>query len=275
MEPADRDRLRQACVDGGSSLHGTGLNPGNLGAVVPLALTGMSRSVEHVTVQERADWSVYDSTEITFGQMKFGSPIDEVDAHTDGLSFTSQLFFQEQVWLLGDALNLGVDEVTTELEVIPASADRDVCGRTLRAGTVAAQRWQWTGLCKGVPVVEVETLWTVGEPQPTYWPAPPARVDRHHRRNSVDAGASDDACQFSSRRSTGRACSVSQCGDRDAGGERCRCGVRRRCWFRHDGGSAAESLSRSSLKKIGRHAVSEVQLVDGGAANCAHTGSHG
>ncbi len=171
MEPADRDRLRQACVDGGSSLHGTGLNPGNLGVVVPLALTGMSRTVEHVTVQERADWSVYDSTEITFDQMKFGSPIDEVDAHTDGLRFTSQLF-REQVWLLGDALNLGVDEVTTELETIPASSDRDVCGRTLRAGTVAGQHWQWTGLCKGVPVVEVETLWTVGEPQPKHWPAP-------------------------------------------------------------------------------------------------------
>ena len=171
MEPRDRDRLQQACGAGNSSLHGTGLNPGNLGVVVPLALTGMSRSIEHVRVQERADWSVYDSTEITFDQMHFGSPIDEVDAQSDGLRFTSQLF-QEQVWLLGDALGLNVDEVTTELEVIPASADRDVCGRTLRAGTVAGQRWQWTGRRGGIPVVEVETLWTVGEPQPKQWPTP-------------------------------------------------------------------------------------------------------
>jgi hypothetical protein len=170
-EPHDRDRLHQACVAGDSSLHGTGLNPGNLGVVVPLALTGMSRSIEHVRVQERADWSVYDSTEITFDQMHFGSPLDEVDAQSDGLRFTSQLF-QEQVWLLGDALGLHVDEVTTELEVIPASADRDVCGRTLRAGTVAGQRWQWTGRRGGIPVVEVETQWTVGEPQPKQWPTP-------------------------------------------------------------------------------------------------------
>lgn len=170
-EPHDRDRLHQACIAGNSSLHGTGLNPGNLGVVVPLALTGMSRSIEHVRVQERADWSVYDSTEITFDQMHFGSPLDEVDAQSDGLRFTSQLF-QEQVWLLGDALGLHVDEVTTELEVIPASADRDVCGRTLRAGTVAGQRWQWTGRRGGIPVVEVETLWTVGEPQPKQWPTP-------------------------------------------------------------------------------------------------------
>jgi hypothetical protein len=171
MAPHERARLQQACIEGSSSLHGTGLNPGNLGVVIPLALTGMSRTIEHVRVQERADWSVYDSVEITFDQMHFGSPLDEVDAQTDGLRFTSQLF-QEQVWLLGDALGLGVDEVTTDLEVIPASADRDVCGRTLRAGTVAGQHWRWSGLRNGEAVVEVETLWTVGEPQPKHWPTP-------------------------------------------------------------------------------------------------------
>ncbi len=171
MPPSDRDRLLQACRDGATSLHGTGLNPGNLGVVVPLALTGMSRSIEHVRVQERADWSVYDSTEITFDQMRFGSPPDEVSADTAGLKFTSELF-QQQVWLLGDALRLGVDEVTTDLELLTASKDRDVCGRTLRAGTVAGQHWQWRGLHDGRPVVEVETLWTVGEPQPAHWSTP-------------------------------------------------------------------------------------------------------
>ena len=171
MVAADRDRLQLACTAGNSSLHGTGLNPGNLGVVVPIALSGMSRSIEHVRVQERADWSVYDSVEITFDQMRFGSPLDEVNADTDGLKFTSELF-QQQVWLLADALGLGVDEVSTDLEVIPASVDRDVCGRTLAAGTVAGQHWRWTGRRAGRSVVEVETLWTVGEPQPPHWPSP-------------------------------------------------------------------------------------------------------
>lgn len=171
MEPAAREALRQASAAGHSSLHGTGLNPGNLGVVVPIALSGMSRSIEHVKVQERADWSVYDSVEITFDQMHFGSPPEEVTPDTDGLKFTSELF-QQQVWLLGDALGLGVDHVSTDLEVIPASVDRDICGRTLRAGTVAGQHWRWTGHRDGTAVVEVETLWTVGEPQPKHWPAP-------------------------------------------------------------------------------------------------------
>jgi hypothetical protein len=171
MAPHDRDRLQQACAAGNSSLHGTGLNPGNLGVVVPIALSGMSRRIEGVTVQERADWSVYDSVEITFDQMRFGSPLDEVSADTGGLKFTSELF-QQQVWLLGDTLGLGVDEVSTDLELIPASVDRDICGRTLRAGTVAGQHWRWTGRRDGQRVVEVETLWTVGEAQPPHWPTP-------------------------------------------------------------------------------------------------------
>lgn len=171
MEPHDRDRLQHACAAGNSSLHGTGLNPGNLGVVVPIALSGMSRRIDHVTVQERADWSVYDSVEITFDQMRFGAPPAEVDSQTPGLKFTSELF-QQQVWLLGDTLGLGIDEVSTDLELLPASVDRDICGRTLRAGTVAGQHWRWTGRSDGRRVVEVETLWTVGEPQPPHWPTP-------------------------------------------------------------------------------------------------------
>jgi len=171
MQPAQRDRLLQACTGGATSLHGTGLNPGNLGVVVPLALSGMSRTIERLTVQERADWSAYDSVEITFDQMRFGRPLSEVSAETDGLKFTSELF-QQQVWLLGDALRLDLEDVTTELELVAASADREVCGRLLRAGTVAGQRWRWSGRRAGQTVVEVETLWTVGEPQPPHWPAP-------------------------------------------------------------------------------------------------------
>lgn len=171
MEPSQRDRLLEACRTGGTSLHGTGLNPGNLGVIIPLALSGMSRTIEHVRVQERADWSVYDSVEITFDQMRFGAPPAEVDSQTPGLKFTSELF-QQQVWLLADALGLDIDEVTTDLELVAATADRDVCGRTLGIGTVAGQRWQWRGRRRGETVVEVETLWTVGEPAPAHWPTP-------------------------------------------------------------------------------------------------------
>ena len=45
MDAGDRDRVLAACEEGGSSVHGSGLNPGNLSGVLPLALSGMSRSI--------------------------------------------------------------------------------------------------------------------------------------------------------------------------------------------------------------------------------------
>ncbi|MET0704007.1 MAG: dihydrodipicolinate reductase [Mycobacterium sp.] len=168
---ADAKRMLDACLAGGSSLHGTGLNPGNLGAVLPLAMAGMCREISQVTVQERADWSMYDSVDITFGQMMFGADPADVTAQAPSLRYTSDLF-RQQVWLLGDALGADLDEVTTDLEVIAATTDRDIFGRTLKAGTVAGQRWRWSGRRAGQIVVEVETLWMLGERQPKHWPTP-------------------------------------------------------------------------------------------------------
>ena len=78
MAEADRDRLLAACDKGRSSVHGGGLNPGNLSGVLPLALSGMSHTIDKITLQERADWSVYDSTAITFDNMTFGQPVDQI-----------------------------------------------------------------------------------------------------------------------------------------------------------------------------------------------------
>lgn len=168
---AGAPELLEACKRGNSSLHGTGLNPGNLGAVLPLAMAGMCREIERVTIQERADWSMYDSAEITFGQMMFGADPADVSVDSPSLRYTSELF-QQQVWLLGDALGADLDEVATELEIVPAEADGEFLGRTLEAGTVAGQRWRWSGRRAGHTVIQVETLWMLGQRQPEHWPSP-------------------------------------------------------------------------------------------------------
>ncbi|MGE2837106.1 dihydrodipicolinate reductase [Mycobacterium sp. SMC-4] len=172
LPPDDRDRLQAACATGHSSVHGSGLNPGNLSGVLPLALSGMSRTIEKITLQERADWSVYESTAITFDNMCFGRPVDEITpTATEFLSFNSALF-SEQVWFLGDELGAGLDEVTASVEAVAAQQDHQIFDHVLRAGTTAGQRWRWTGLRQGEPRIEIETLWTVGGEYPEHWPAP-------------------------------------------------------------------------------------------------------
>lgn len=172
LPPDELAHLEDACLAGNTSVHGTGLNPGNLSGVLPLALSGMSRSIEKVTLQERADWSFYESTHITFDNMRFGRPAAEVSEDaSDFLRFNSGIF-KEEVQLIADALGAGIDEITTDVEVVLAEVDHDIFGITLAAGTVAAQRWHWQGRRSGETLVEIETLWTVGGEYPSHWPRP-------------------------------------------------------------------------------------------------------
>lgn len=172
LAPSDAERLLDACHRGCSTVHGSGLNPGNLSGVLPLALSGMSRTIDKITVQERADWSVYESTSITFDGMAFGQPVEMISPTTNEfLAFNSALF-TEQVWFLADELNAGIDEVGATVEAVPAQADHQVFDHVLRAGTTAGQRWRWSGRREGEVLVEIETLWTVGGEYPGHWPTP-------------------------------------------------------------------------------------------------------
>lgn len=172
IRETDRERVLAACLAGGVSVHGCGLNPGNLSGALPLVLTGMTRTVRRLTLQERADWSVYDSTAITFDNMRFGAPVDEISVTAnDFLAFNSAIF-TEQVWLLADALRAGIDEVTADVEAVAAERDHEIFDHILRAGTTAGQRWYWAGRRAGEPLVEIETLWTVGNEYPRHWPKP-------------------------------------------------------------------------------------------------------
>jgi 2,4-diaminopentanoate dehydrogenase len=169
---ADRDRVLAACKAGGTSVHGSGINPGLLSGVLPLALSGMSRTIDKITFQERADWTMYPSTSITFDNCAFGQPIDSIGPKSTAyLSFMSGLF-EEMVWFLADELNAGIDDVAVTVEAIPAKRDHQIFDRLLKAGTTAGQRWNWVGLRDGEPRIEMETLWTVGGEYPEHWPRP-------------------------------------------------------------------------------------------------------
>jgi len=172
IPPADRDKLMAACTKGNSSIHGSGLNPGNLSGVLPLALSGMSRTIERLTLQERADWSLWESTEITFDGMRFGYPTDEVTpTANDYLAFLTKLFV-EQTWFLSDTLNADIDDVSVSLETVPATKDLHIFDHVVRAGTTAGQRWNFVGHRGGEPLIEFETLWTLGGEYPDHWPTP-------------------------------------------------------------------------------------------------------
>ena len=61
--------IQDACLEGGSSLHGTGIAPGWLSDLVPLTMSGMSEEISEVRVTESSEFSYYPSEEIVFDTM--------------------------------------------------------------------------------------------------------------------------------------------------------------------------------------------------------------
>ena len=168
----DRDKVEAACAEGNSSVHGTGIHPGFLGMVLPVALSGMSRTIEHVRLEERADWSFYDSPRITFDNMRFGAAPEDASLEANPFArFTADIFGQ-QVWMLAEQLGADIAQVDTEHELTLAPEARDLRAGRLEAGTVSGQRFCWRGRRGNKTLIEIEVLWTVGGFYPEHWPKP-------------------------------------------------------------------------------------------------------
>jgi hypothetical protein len=169
---AEARKVEEACREGTSSVHGTGIHPGFVGMVLPVALSGMSRTIDHVRIEERADWTFYDSPRITFDNMRFGHPPEQATLEANPFARFNAELFEQQVWMLSDALGAGVEEVRIEQELSVAPESRDVRAGRLEEGTVSGQRYRWLGRRNGTSRIEIEALWTLGGFYPEHWPKP-------------------------------------------------------------------------------------------------------
>ena len=169
---AERAKLERACAQGKSSVHGTGIHPGLVGMVLPLALSGISRRIERLTIQERANWTFYGSPRITFDNMRFGAPPEQATLAANPFARWNSQLFMQQVWLLADGLRARIDEVTEEQEITTAAQRCEIRGGVIETGTVSGQRYRWRGVAGERTLIEIEALWTVGPDYPEAWPRP-------------------------------------------------------------------------------------------------------
>ncbi len=172
LPEVEREKLRKACEAGGSSVHGTGIHPGFVGMVLPLAMSGMSRTIRRVRIQEKADWTFYNSPRITFDNMRFGHPPEEATLEANAFARFNASIFEEQIHMLARALGAELDEVTVDQDLKIATESYDVMAGRVEADTVNGQRYCWRGWRGGDTILEIDALWTLGGPYPEAWPKP-------------------------------------------------------------------------------------------------------
>jgi hypothetical protein len=164
------DRLTEACEAGQATFHGTGLNPGWMGEILPLTMSALSKRIDAITVTEISDFARYPSPEIMFSMMGFGSHPDEFERTSRRRAHWLNGLFRENITLMAHGLGVELDRVDDQLELDLATETYDVAAGTIEAGSVAGQRWVWTGVLDGRVVLTHETVWRMGPAAGTAWP---------------------------------------------------------------------------------------------------------
>jgi hypothetical protein len=163
----DRERIAGACRRGGSTIFGSGINPGFI-QLFSIVSAGLSDRVDRISIVESFDTTIYNSpaTEIPMG---FGHPVDQPDLFT--VTEKGSGIFREAVLLLADALGTELDDTRCEVEYAQTTEDLQLPGDwTIAAGCVAGIDVRWKGLLGDREVIEVRGVWTKGQTLEPAWP---------------------------------------------------------------------------------------------------------
>lgn len=166
--PDVRERLAQACEEGKSSFFTSGIDPGFANDLLPLTLTGLCGTWRRLRLSEIINYSTYNQPEVLFDTMGFGGPLD----HTPLLLTPGTLEFAwgGTIRLLAEGLGVSLDEITATYEKRPAMRRIVVCDRVVDPGTMAALRFEVSGIVRGDPAIVVEHVTRLDDELAPEWP---------------------------------------------------------------------------------------------------------
>jgi hypothetical protein len=198
--PEVQKRLTAACAKGGASFYVTGINPGWVDEVLPLAMSSLCRDIERIDIREYADCAKYPSAGLTFDVMGFGKTPAEIAAGAVPDMTVMTDFFAQAVAALGHGLGLEIDDIVQTREFALAPQDFEIPAGPVKAGTIAGQRWCWTGSVAGVPRIVQETFWVIAFNLGAGWPTSDAMRNDTQWQVTIE-GSPSLRCVFEPRAS--------------------------------------------------------------------------
>jgi 2,4-diaminopentanoate dehydrogenase len=161
-----RDRIAEACELGGSTIFGSGINPGFI-QLFAIVSAGLSERVDKVSVVEAIDTTIYNSP-ATEKPMGFGYPIDQPDLRE--ITEMGSGIFRDGVLLIADALGVELDDVRCDVEYAQTTEDLHLPGDwTISKGCVAGVDVGWKGIVGDREVIEIRGRWRKGQTLEPDW----------------------------------------------------------------------------------------------------------
>ena len=156
------EAIRAACDDGGASFHGGGIHPGYAGDFLPLTLARVMSRIDTIQVYEVVD-VLKDAPLDHIEWMGFGKDKDAFLTEPTILGLGTP-FFAQSMYMIADGLGVSIDKVTSEVEAATATRDIPHDEGAIAAGTVAAQRHEWTAWVNGEPLIVFHAIYVTAGP---------------------------------------------------------------------------------------------------------------
>jgi 2,4-diaminopentanoate dehydrogenase len=175
VDAAFTDPLREAAVAGGVSFFTTGIDSGFANDVLPLALSGVSRTIDSIRVTEMFNYATYPDGTAVYDILGFGKPPEEVPfAATPGV-FT--FGWGPVLHQLADGLGVRIDDIKETVERIPAEMSFDTPTGHVAAGTIAGMRSTLVGDVEGHPTFIVDHVSRMHDDIAPDWPQPHISIE--------------------------------------------------------------------------------------------------
>ncbi|OBF15471.1 dihydrodipicolinate reductase [Mycobacterium kubicae] len=154
--------IHDAAVEGGVTLHGSGIHPGGITERFPLMVSSLSSAVTHLRAEEFSDIRTYNAPDVVRHIMGFGGTPQE--AMQGPMASLLEAGFKMSVRMIADHMGFRIDpDIKTTQDIAVATADIDYDPFPITAGTVAARRFRWQALVDGEPVITAAVNWLMGE----------------------------------------------------------------------------------------------------------------
>ncbi|ORA36978.1 dihydrodipicolinate reductase [Mycobacterium aquaticum] len=174
--PSDKqaEPLRAAALEGGATLHGTGIAPGGISEKFPLLLSALSTGVRFVRAEEFSDLRTYEAPDVVRHVMGFGGEPDS--ALSGPMQKLLDGGFIQAIKLIVDQIGFNAEpRVRATQEIAVATAPIESPIGAIEPGQVAGRKFHWEALVGDEPVVRITVNWLMGEenldPAWTFGPA--------------------------------------------------------------------------------------------------------
>ncbi len=153
--------LEAACQCGQVSLHSSGSNPGGVSERFPLTFSGWCNRIDRLVMTEYGDCRHYDTPGMIFEVMLFGKT--EEEARNGFMLEILKRCFYESIDMVAAGLGVAVARYDFEHEVALATEPIETAAGVIAKGTVAAQRFTYTGEVTGGPTIITRQIWVMDD----------------------------------------------------------------------------------------------------------------